>query len=75
MKFPMKRSMPPRGNAHDSRKSPRPNKNEVWELAMSDEIDEQPMVGADCICEDAFTTCNKCNRDVSNDPVFTGVLK
>lgn len=31
MKFPMKRSMPPRGNAHESRETPRPSKKEILE--------------------------------------------
>lgn len=53
MKFPLKRSMPPVGNRHGSREAPRPNKNEIWEEAMGDEIDEPicPICGwdiADC---------------------------
>lgn len=52
MKFPMKRSIPPPGNVHQSRKSPRPNKNEIWELAMSDEIDED--------FQDSDNVCTEC---------------
>jgi hypothetical protein len=62
MKFPMKRTQPPTGNCHGIRKSPRPNKNEIWELAMSDEIDELPE-------EEGKVWA----RDVLNDTAFSGI--
>jgi hypothetical protein len=69
----IRKTRPPVGNVHQSRKAPRPTARDIWAEAMEDEVDEPEEEGSDCICEDAFTTCEKCKRDTSNDPVFSGI--
>ena len=93
MKFPLKRSSPPVGNVHQSRKAPRPTARDIWAEAMQDEIDEEMddsnefnpslydqypeiygcLCVENCVCSDAFTTREKCERDTSQDPDFSKV--
>jgi len=69
----IRKTQPPTGNRHGARKTPRPTSRDIWAEALADEIDEPEEKEADCICEDAFTTCEKCNRDTSQDPDFSKV--